>query len=170
MFYNLGAQTLSEKDALPESFSSSEVSVDALNEDGIKADEAKSEEMSPITLKTVENVKTNDSVNPVSDAVIKSNDTDSSTNSDVLEFDKPGILPNHGDFHKADDNDVKIDNDYISDDHDDHDDVSDDDDGIDDEDDDVDDEDDEETVYHYIVRSLYDHEPDDDELYSKDEL
>merc|ERR1712183_1115138 len=162
-FCDEGAQLLMQKDTPLESLPSNDNSVNPLNDDGLKVDEAKAEDMPSISMKTVEDVMENDSANPVSDEANPSINSDYVSNEPVddnVKIDSDNVGDNNDDI--IDDNeDISDDNDIISDDNedindnnddisDDSDDTSDDNDddlngeyyGVDDEDDDVDDEDD----------------------------
>jgi len=160
-FCDEGAQLLMQKDTLPESLPSNDNSVNPLNDDGLKVDEAKAEDMPSISMKTVEDVMENDSANPVSDEANPSINSDYVSNepaddnvkidSDNVGDDNDDIIDDNEDISDdnddiSDDNeDISDNNDDISDDSDDtsddNDEVSDDSDDVDDEDDDLDDED-----------------------------
>merc|ERR1712183_330106 len=152
-FCDEGAQLLMQKDTPLESLPSNDNSVNPLNDDGLKVDEAKAEDMPSISMKTVEDVMENDSANPVSDEANPSINSDYVSNepvdnnvkidSDNVGDDNDDIIDDNEDI--SDDNeDISDNNDDISDDSDDtsddNDEISDDSDDVDDEDDDLDDE------------------------------
>merc|ERR1712183_726610 len=140
-FCDEGAQLLMQKDTPLESLPSNDNSVNPLNDDGLKVDEAKAEDMPSISMKTVEDVMENDSANPVSDEANPSINSDYVFNEpadDNVKIDSDNVGDDNDDI--IDDNeDISDDNDDISDD---SDDTSDDNDEISDDSDDVDDEDD----------------------------
>merc|ERR1712183_222202 len=145
-FCDEGAQLLMQKDTPLESLPSNDNSVNPLNDDGLKVDEAKAEDMPSISMKTVEDVMENDSANPVSDEANPSINSDYVSNEpadDNVKIDNDNVGDDNKDI--SDDNKDISNNDDISDDSDDtsddNDEVSDDSDNVDDEDDDVDDED-----------------------------
>merc|ERR1712183_720044 len=145
-FCDEGAQLLMQKDTPLESLPSNDNSVNPLNDDGLKVDEAKAEDMPSISMKTVEDVIENDSANPVSDEANPSINSDYVSNEpadDNVKIDNDNVGDDNNDI--IDDNeDISDDNDDISDDNadisDNNDDISDDSDDVDDEDDDLNDE------------------------------
>merc|ERR1712183_1124227 len=157
-FCDEGAQLLMQKDTPLESLPSNDNSVNPLNDDGLKVDEAKAEDMASISMKTVEDVMENDSAKPVN-VEAKAEDMPSismKTVEDVMENDSakpvsdeanPSINSDYVSNVPADDN-VKIDNDNVGDD---NNDIIDDNKGISDDSDDVDDEDDDLNGEYYGV-------------------
>merc|ERR1712183_1240294 len=138
-FCDEGAQLLMQKDTPLESLPSNDNSVNPLNDDGLKVDEAKAEDMPSISMKTVEDVIENDSANPVSDEANPSINSDYVSNKpadDNVKIDNDNVGDDNNDI--IDDNeDISDDNDDISDD---NEDISDNNDDVDDEDDDLNDE------------------------------
>merc|ERR1712183_742675 len=191
-FCDEGAQLLMQKDTPLESLPSNDNSVNPLNDDGLKVDEAKAEDMPSISMKTVEDVMEKDSANPVGDEANPSINSDYVSNEpadDNVKIDNDNVGDDNNDI--IDDNkDISDDNDDISDDNkdisdnnddisDDNDDLNDEDDDLDDEDYDVDDEDDDLNGEYYGVDDEDDDVDDEDddlndeqitELYSSDEL
>merc|ERR1712183_1249489 len=145
-FCDEGAQLLMQKDTPLESLPSNDNSVNPLNDDGLKVDEAKAEDMPSISMKTVEDVIENDSAYLVSDEA------------------NPSINSDYVSNEPADDN-VKIDNDNVGDDNndiiDDNKDISDDNDDISDDNKDIDDEDDDLNDEYYGVDDENDEVSDD---------
>merc|ERR1712183_199769 len=97
-FCDEGAQLLMQKDTPLESLPSNDNSVNPLNDDGLKVDEAKAEDMPSISMKTVEDVMENDSANPVSDDISDDNDDVDDEDDDL-----------NGEYYGVDDEDEDVD-------------------------------------------------------------